>query len=360
MAEDEQDAQELPTDAESSVDRREQGSPPGSSQTPDPARWVPYGLDLSKFNALAASASSPAIRAAMDAAARFTSINFPPLEKLAAALPRTPLIDEKTMQLIRQFAVQQSGWQRQIEQMRASLSWVYDTPAMRRAVAQIRELTAVYLPANWRGHDVDSAAVWELAAEGLPLVWVPRGEIVVELIAASDAEGRWVILAERAPDIVDDCATVTASVTLTPLLEYRERLEEAIAAHRDGHVAAAQALAAVVFTSLLQYAYGHGKLANVLKSPLRSRDPEEEELTRFRAALLIEASIPAIASVGDLVPEERWPERFNRNLTLHRVSKRQYTEAHSVTAVMLASALLAESQQLVNRGVLRLEEGDPA
>lgn len=261
------------------------------------------------------------------------------------------LVARQLQPTLEQFAAQ---WATQAESIRRQMAAFLDNPEFRRTLESLQRIAETYLPANWRGHRISFDRAWQVAAdEGLPLVWVPRGELVVALLDLEDTEARWALLAERAADIVDDCASVTATVTLPELAEHRERLEQVIAAHRDGHPEAAQALAAVVFTSLLQYAYGHGKLVNVKKSPLRATggDPSELSIRLYKGALLIEAAQPAVDSIGDLVPEDQWG-RFNRNLTLHRVSRQQYTDAHAVAAIMLATALLAEAQALVECGVL--------
>ena len=254
------------------------------------------------------------------------------------------------------------------EQFRASTGWTGQLREVTRAWARSPQWSSMLegwkhladgvLPANWRGHSVDLDRVWDVAEEGIALVWVPRGELVRELLELPDAASRWETLAQRGADIATDCSEVLAQVENEHLSEYRERLHEALAAYRDGHSAAAQALAAVVFTSLLQHAYGHRKLQKVASSHWRSHERGSTSIRRFKAALLIEAAVPSLNSIGDLVPEEQWPDGFNRHLTLHQVSKRQYTEAHAVSALMLATGLLAEVQSLLERGILVVIEDD--
>lgn len=246
---------------------------------------------------------------------------------------------------------------------RPLVSQLFSTTGISQVAAAFAEISARYLPANWRGHDIDMDDVWRVAkAEGLALVWVPRGEIVAELLAADDTDARWQLLAAKSSDIVEDCSAVVAGVELAELADYRLRLEEALASHRAGFPAAAQSLAAVVFTALVQAVYAHGKLSNLRKSTLRSSDPDEVTLYELKAALLVEASLPAVEAIGDLTPAENWPTRFNRHLTLHRVAGTQYTTGNAIAALMLATALLAEAQSLLNDGLIssldaRAEDG---
>jgi DNA-binding ferritin-like protein (Dps family) len=246
-----------------------------------------------------------------------------------------------------------TGW---VEQLRGVMrAWVR-SPQWQTMLESWKHVAEQVLPTNWQGHAVDLDRVWDVAAEGIALVWVPRGELVQELLGLPDAAARWEMLAERGADIAADCDEVLAQVDNDHLSEYRQRLTEALAAYRDGHAAPAQALAAVVFTSLLQHAYGHRKLQKVATSHWRSSERGATSIRRFKAALLIEAAVPSVTSIGDLVPGEQWPDRFNRHLTLHQVSKRQYTEAHAVSALMLATGLLAEVQSLLERRILVVVE----
>lgn len=300
---------------------------------------------------------SPAGRSVIESARRILNTAMPDPTLLASLASRVVApYQHSVTQAMAQLAGVDMSWQQHLHQV---VKGYLDSPQWRSTLEAVRKLADRWLPSNWRGHDVDFDAAWKLAQEGLPLVWVPRGELVVALLAAPDREARQQVLSAHATDIIDDCAAVVSTVTLPEMADYRKRLEQVLAAHRDGHVEAAQALAAVVFTSLLQYAYGHGKLDNVRKSPLRHRgDIDGLSVTRYKAALLVEASLPATRSVGNRVPEAERPTAFNRHATAHDVSRIQYTPTHAVTAIMLATALLAEAQFLVENGILVPNEED--
>ena len=68
------------------------------------------------------------------------------------------------------------------------------------------------LPPNWP-EDIDLFEVVDLLDEtGLPVVWVPRGEIVASLVQAPDTEARDRILLEREEDVLGDIREVLAEI----------------------------------------------------------------------------------------------------------------------------------------------------
>jgi hypothetical protein len=196
----------------------------------------------------------------------------------------------------------------------------------------------------------DIEAVMTIArGEGvqLVLVWVPRGESVVQMLATTDADARRALLEAYVEEIVTDCAEVVAAVDHPQLREHQDRLSQAIAAHQAGLHAAGQALSAVVVTALLQWVYGHGQLKKVRISPLRATDVDEQLLRDLKVAVLIEAAVPATEGRMDLFSDDQLPDRFNRNTTLPRVADRAYALPNAMGALMLVTGLLAEAQQLL-------------
>jgi len=73
---------------------------------------------------------------------------------------------------------------------------------------QLREAFERWLPSNLRSvSDLDDVARIALD-EGLPLAWIPRAEVLEELLAAPNQEERLRILEAHADDILDDCESV--------------------------------------------------------------------------------------------------------------------------------------------------------
>lgn len=160
------------------------------------------------------------------------------------------------------------------------------------------------------------------------------------------------LLAAQSDDIVADCAAVTAEVTHDALREHRDRLLDATRAHQLGLHAPAQAMTTVVLTALLQWVFAHGELRKVKTSDYRvPEDAEELAFRLFKVAVLIEAAVPAVQGGRDKLPDEAL-DRFNRHDTLHRVADEAYTPSNAMTALLLATGLLAEADQMLEDGTL--------
>jgi hypothetical protein len=212
--------------------------------------------------------------------------------------------------------------------------------------AAFRDLTAGIveaLPPNRRGHSVQIAAArYCIEAEGLPLVWIPRGEVIVELLAADDFSGREAVLLDRRDTILDACEAAAAAVTSTELTPQREACLEAIAALRAGLARSAQALAATVTDTCVKRVYSQH-----LKSEYAVRG--DLPLRKIRTALAVAASERAYQSFRGKDPV---PEAFNRHATVHTVDPKQFTPANALVAVMLATSMTREANELLTAGVI--------
>ena len=224
-------------------------------------------------------------------------------------------------------------------------------PATTRRLHSLVRVFEEEAPPNWHGYSVSHGDAWRLATdEGLVLIWIPRGEIVVDLVGAPDEPSRREILDQRGDDIVHDCLEAVDVVEAPKLSECRNRVREALRAYREGHRTAAQALAAAAFTYLGEQILDGRKLSHLRKVPWYSSG--EVTLARYRVAVLVDAAIVASAQTGRPGTSTAAPGRFNRNATVHNINDHQYTSANAVSALMLASALLVEAQTLTDTGDL--------
>lgn len=262
----------------------------------------------------------------------------------------------QALEAVQQFArLRTPGLDAMVEQVRRQVAVpLLQSPQWQQAMARLRASLGRSWPDNWddlSAHDI--GAVMTIAQdEGVPLVWVPRGELVAQMLAAPDAAARRALLEAHVDEIVADCAAVVAAVDHPRLREHQDRLAQAVAAHQAGLHAAGQALAAVVVTALLQWVYGHRELKKVRTSPMRVKDEDDQLLRDLKVAVLIEAAVPATAGGMDQLSDDQLPDRFNRHATLHRVADRAYTLPNAMSALMLATGLLAEAQQLLEDGRL--------
>jgi hypothetical protein len=218
---------------------------------------------------------------------------------------------------------------------------------LRRFAAGFEEQLRAGAPPNWQfGDDWPMLSLISdmVEQDGIPLAWVPRGDIVVSLVHAEGIEARRTILAGREADILQDCFACLDDIDAPELAEFVENIREAARAFQDQHPRPAQALATVVLDAALRllfatpdFSYGgiRRKLAGVWdNAPLRS----------MRSALVLAAIPGALAQFwpdrGDPVPV-----RFNRHASAHTVHAEQFTRTNALVAIMTITSLLREAHE---------------
>lgn len=211
---------------------------------------------------------------------------------------------------------------------------------------------ANWWPPNWP-RDIDLDAMQAiLNDEGLPLVWVPRAEIVTEILAAESREERVAVLVARRAEVADDCRAVLAEVDHPRLLGQRRLLAAAVDALADGHDEAAQALAVLVAETAVLQAAAAGHIDGVAKNTKlyqRVKDAVRVNLDEAPVWLLrVAASLAPLAGFftpffpnkGDPVPKG-----MSRHVTVHFAVDEHYTEEHAVVAVLLMASVVRGLQQ---------------
>jgi hypothetical protein len=193
-------------------------------------------------------------------------------------------------------------------------------------------------PANWRDltqKEIDAAA--ELMLDpGLSLAWVPRIEILRELLAAEDDETRTFVLEARSADIVNDVEQVFDEVTLPELAMTIDYAKKAVAAHKNGHTEAALALAAATLSNIV-----HDYMGETNFGPIRETfadvDPEND-VGMEDFALYMVGKVWVKVNVRFEGNED---PGFNRNRTLHLIGA-HYSRANLIAVLMLLAGLCRE------------------
>jgi len=201
----------------------------------------------------------------------------------------------------------------------------------------IKRLKRSY-PANWREltqEEIDKAAKLMLDP-GLALAWVPRVEVLRELLAAEDDEARTAVLEARCADIVTDVERVFDEVTLPELGITINYAKKAVAAHKDGHTEAALALAAATLSSIV-----HDYMGETNFGPIRETfadvDPENDVGVEDFALYMV-GKVWVKVNVRFEGSED---PGFNRNRTLHLIGA-HYSRANLVAVLMLLAGLCRE------------------
>jgi hypothetical protein len=203
-----------------------------------------------------------------------------------------------------------------------------------------------YLPPNWPEKPMFSSRYLPISRDdGIPIVWVPRSDIVSGLLDCSDRASCLKLLRERQVDILEDCRRCVAESTHPQLGEVQVLAGQALEAFTSGLMAPSQALAVILCESLIA--------DHVVPSGSRSVYAAAKE-----EALVDEhVTIVAMRRAFALAPIDRFftgwfrtspgpsPTELSRHLSVHLPSLQQYSPENSLIAVMLLASLLREIHQ---------------
>ncbi|WP_018909468.1 hypothetical protein [Salinispora arenicola] len=204
------------------------------------------------------------------------------------------------------------------------------------------------LPPNWPDglssvSDEDLFAV--VQDEGIPLVWVPRGEIVSAVLAAPDRQARIKILLARSGEVMQDCRDALHHASGNSDVASQVPLaHKAIDAFDGGHTEAAQALAVVVTETAVSRTIHHKyhKVHDMVKV-----EPANLPIgqVRLRAAL---APIRPFYTQWSPHKGAPPPAELSRHVSVHQADAGHYTDGNALIAVMLASSVLRALQDINN------------
>jgi hypothetical protein len=195
-------------------------------------------------------------------------------------------------------------------------------------------------PENWQ--DLEPSELLQLnkvaIQEQLCLVWVPRAQTVRDLLARHDRDQRQMVLLARRAEILDDCELIL-SVTgeqQEPVHALTSGLAlKALAAARDGHDEAAQALAGSVLGAVIHEMLGFERQAEARKAFEETTAEDDLRLFMLRETVLYGATARVLARTSEGLTG------FNRHATAHG-HLGSFESADMLEAVMLISAWLRE------------------
>jgi hypothetical protein len=179
--------------------------------------------------------------------------------------------------------------------------------------------------------DLDAVATVSLE-EGLPLAWVPRFEIVLELVGGESRERRLEILTLHFEDILDDCEEVLADIPHEWAIQCLRAVNVLRQPELEGP---AQSHAGNIIDSIV-LAIHKGRDIAVVKA-----EEPYEDLPLILAAenLVLRPLILGFAkwypNSGDPIPNS-----FARHATAHAVGQDGvFSRSNALIAVMLATSL---------------------
>lgn len=97
-------------------------------------------------------------------------------------------------------------------------------------------------PCNWHGSGLNPDDVLRMADEtGIPVVWVPPAEVLIEVVAAEPSD-RISVLVSHEDKVLDQCEALIEKCGGPELRDSRTLVEGALAAFRAGHHEATMAV----------------------------------------------------------------------------------------------------------------------
>ncbi|MFF5076911.1 hypothetical protein ACFY36_07655 [Actinoplanes sp. NPDC000266] len=215
------------------------------------------------------------------------------------------------------------------------------------ASAAMRTIRYGFAP-NWTGEPFSVAggivaALGRVAHQGIAVAWVPRPEVLADLMRSDPSDLRTRVLAHEA-EILDDCCSAAAESQPGPLAELASRVSEACAAARDGHHSAAQALASNILDTTLREAcpFGEWQAYRAVREAIEDLRRREEWI-HLRRGL---AFAPLLLAVGTYQRRsDPVPAHYNRHATAHAVGATQYTRSNAVIAIMAVASALRQCHE---------------
>ena len=200
-------------------------------------------------------------------------------------------------------------------------------------------------PPNW-DCDVDHEAATALVAQGWPLTWVPRSEIVNALLAAKSDSDRDRILLENVDDLLDDCEQALVSIEQSELDFFVSMAIETLATARDRRLKPVQAASATLVESVCRQFWG---LDGPAIRNQESLDVYDLPISQFFWGLCMVA-LAAVFTRFYPATGEPIPTRYNRHATVHVVGPDQYTDVNSLCALLSAVSLLCQADADLTAG----------
>ena len=358
------DDEEQPSSEEPKRDSSE-SSPPSESPQPDPKddekpgraasglRFVlppdAFGrvVDLGRIRSALMPAVNrhrllgEAVSRSLLPAVRVQRFLLPDIARPALAAQRVQM-NQSLLPLI---AAQQT-WAKQFSQTSLGLEKVFatlpkfDFAGLDHLVKALREA----LPPNWP-EDLDSELLHEAVYEhGLPVAWVPRAEILDEMLAASNRVERLAVLASHREAVLDDCMTALEDVTHDRLASQVPLALAAANALRAGHTEAGQALACVVADTAIRHFLGrdYGDVKDLVKVDLN-----EIGALELRQAVAL-APVHVFLTTWYPSSGKPAPLALSRHVTIHQADREHLHADNALVAVMLVCSLLRTFQEMAS------------
>jgi hypothetical protein len=250
------------------------------------------------------------------------------MSKLIAGVAVAPVVPADVARVLEQY---QAAVQPLVRHVRAA----------ERLLEQARQVWQQYAPENWVELESSEIDLFDMVIEsGISVAWVPRAAVVDALIAAERPD-RYSTLVSASDLVLDDLNAALDRARGAPIHGHADACAfaaEAIAAARDGHWSATQALAASSFSHVLHNVFGYPLFKGLGKAYGRfsQRDVDKATVTIFKLVVLELATARALI---DIDKADRHP--FNRHGTQHG-GRTFFSQANALAGLLLVVGWIRE------------------
>lgn len=223
-------------------------------------------------------------------------------------------------------------------QLTQALQPAWDTVS--KTADHVLKVVRASYPPNWPAEfDLNFAKLQEIAErEGIPISYIPRGNIVREIMAAQDQASRLGVIEDRSEEIAEDCRLALDVTVHQDVADRAVLARKAVDAFIAGHHEPAQALAVVVCDSYLKTHLTSGAYKKMREELALGTDEEVALWAYFHVLMPLATAVPFLVDWRGK-DNETVPTTFSRHVTIHGASTAQLNRVHAILAIMLVTAM---------------------
>lgn len=204
------------------------------------------------------------------------------------------------------------------------------------------------LPPNWPDDLRHDRAQRVQTRDGIPLVWVPRANIVRDLVEAASSKTRNTIILQHADELLEDVEeSLDVLGGFDQVSDQVGFVRQAIDAYRAGSLVVAQMALACILDSLV---FEHLAVRHAHVPGHVERLNDEAVMVDF---ILATSMAPLIRAYESYFPlrGDKVPKHFNRHASVHSGNPRQFSRRNTLVALMLVVSFLRTIKHYAEREV---------
>ena len=223
------------------------------------------------------------------------------------------------------------------------------------SVGRLTDGIKSHFPDNWPSNGMDKCD--DLCIQGVPIVFIPRKDIVTKIINAKNMTGIKQVLWRNDQLIIEDCETIIMQSNWLSR-DMKDQIVEGIESYKDGRYRAAQSTANVAFDSLLNEIIDIRAWRKTNTKPKQLSHAKVKQLTNefsgdilelpmSRApfyTLLMFPIIGEMLSPFEIGDKTTYAKDFNRHMSAHTVAAKQYIRTNALLALMVVSSICKVTQ----------------